>query len=113
VNKSEVIELLKTLRRTYPVVDTSVEGVEHYYKYLRDFPYATARENIDRYILTEKFPPTIADIRGRLGDQLDSQRSKEEADAYFAQIDLWNRTGSPPPDGYWENVRAKLRGDAG
>lgn len=112
MNRVEVIDLLMTIKRNYPNFDTGIDSVDHHCQYLRDFPCEVARENVERHILTERWPPTIADIRGRLGDQMDSQRSKEEAAAYFAQVDLWRRNGSPPPEGYWEQTRSLIRGDA-
>lgn len=112
MNKSEVIELLKILKRTYPNIDTSAEGVEHYCKYLRDFSFAAAKENVKRHIMTDRFPPTIADIRGRLGDQIDSQRSKEETASYFAQLEASRLCNVPPPTGYWEHLRTTIRGDS-
>lgn len=113
MDRLQVIDLLKVIKRTYPLVDVSAEAVDHYCKYLRDFPYEVAIENLERHIKTERFPPTIADIRGRLGDQLDSQRSKADADAYFAQVELWRRNRNPPPPvGYWESMRAQIKGGA-
>lgn len=113
MKESEVIDLLKVIRRAYPTFDCSAESVRHHFKYLRDFPFGAALENVEKHIMTERFPPTIADIRGRLGDQMDSQRSKEETKAYFNQIEFWRNNGSPPPDDYWEKVRRQLRGESG
>lgn len=111
MNRAEVIDLMVLIKRTYPSFDTGRESVDHHCKYLQDYLYAAALENVERHIMTERWPPTIADIRGRLGDKMDSQRSKEEAEAYFAQVELWRQNSSPPPAGYWEMGRAVLRGE--
>lgn len=111
MNKLEVIELLKILKRTYPAVDVSAEGVAHYEKYLLGFPFETARENVEKHIMTDRFPPTIADIRGRLGDQLENQKSKMEAESHIAQMELSHRCNVPPPIGYWEHTRKLIRGE--
>lgn len=108
----QVAELFKIIKRNYPSFDASVEHVKESLKYLEDFPFEAARENVDRHILTEKFPPTIAEIRGRLGDQIESQRSKEATASYFAQIELWKKNASPPPEGMRERIHALLRGDS-
>lgn len=112
MNRAEVIDLMKLIKRSYPGFDVSLEAVEHHEKYLRDFPFGAALQNLERHIKTERFPPTIADIRGRLGDQFESQRSKDEAAAYFAQVELWRRNAAPPPVGYWERGRRLIQGDA-
>jgi len=108
---AEVISLMKVIKRSYPQFDTSPDSVQHHFKFLRDFPSEVALGNIESHIRTERFPPTIADIRGRLGDRLDSKRSKDETAAYFAQLDEWERNASPPPPGWLDGIRAKLRGE--
>lgn len=113
MNKLQVIDLFRLIKRTYPNFDTSAANVEHYAKYLQDFSFEAAVDHLDKYILTERFPPTIADIRGRLGDQMDAQRSKDAAAAHFANLDTWGAASTPPPEGYWQQVMQKLRGDAG
>ncbi|MBO9609186.1 MAG: hypothetical protein J7639_24745 [Paenibacillaceae bacterium] len=112
MDKAEVIDLLKVIKRNYANFDTSVESIEYHLKRLQDFPFEAAAENVERHILTERFPPVIADIRGRLGDQLDSQRSKAEAAEFEAQLESWriNSSLQPPPSGYWDEVRAKIQG---
>ncbi|CAI6087214.1 hypothetical protein [Cohnella sp. JJ-181] len=115
MNRSEVIRIMEVIKRTYPSFDVSAASIDHYAKRLLDFPFDAALENVERHVLTERFPPVLADIRGRLGDQLDSQRSKTEAAAYEAQLEAW-RSGSlasPPPPGYWDEVKAKIRGRSG
>ncbi|MGI2294145.1 hypothetical protein [Paenibacillus sp. GXUN7292] len=111
MNKLQVIDLFGIIKRSYPGFDASPLNVEHFAKYLQDFPYETACENVEKYILTERFAPTIADIRGKLGDQMDSQRSKDAAAAHFANLDVWGAENIPPPAGYWERGRRLLRGE--
>lgn len=108
----EVAQLYREIKKHFPFFDASVEKVKSDYKYLKDFPAETAQENIDRYILTETVEPKIANIRGRLGDLQDSQRSKEAAAKHFANLDEWVSSHKPPPEGYWETVMRKLRGEA-
>lgn len=107
----EVAQLYREIKKHFPFFDASVEKVKADYKYLKDFPVETAQENIDRYILTETVEPKIANIRGRLGDLQDSQRSKEAAAEHFANLDEWVSSHKPPPEGYWETVMRKLRGE--
>lgn len=114
MNRSEVIRIMEVIKRTYPSFDVSAASIDHHFQRLQDFPYEAAAENVERHVLTERFPPVIADIRGRLGDQLDSQRSKADAATYEAQLEVWRESSctNPPPPGYWDAVRAKLRKSA-
>lgn len=113
MKESEVIDLIKIIRQAYPTFDSSAESVRHHFKYLRDFSFEAALENVEKHILTERFPPTIADIRGRLGDQMESQRSKATAAEHFARLDAWGANNTPPPEDYWESIKRKLRGEVG
>jgi hypothetical protein len=110
VNKLQVIEIFSLVKRTYPSFDSSPQSVSHYFKYLQDFPFDVALDNVEKHILTERFPPTIADIRGRLGDQLESERSKHATQEYFDELERARTSGSAPPEGYWENIHAILKG---
>lgn len=108
----EIAELYKLIKKHYPFFDASLAKVREDYQYLKNFPADAARKNIDQHILTETVTPGIAHIRGKLGEQMDSQRSKEQAAAYEAQIEEWSKVDSPPPAGFWESMRAKLRGES-
>jgi Loader and inhibitor of phage G40P. len=108
VTRDDIYELFEEIKQEYPFFDTGEENVERHYKYLQDFPFAAAFQNVVDHIKTNKFPPLISDIRGRLGDLHDSQKSKEEAASFFAQVELWKENCSPPPVGFMDLIRAKL-----
>ncbi|QJD87882.1 replicative helicase loader/inhibitor [Cohnella herbarum] len=113
MNRVEVIDLLMEIKEEYPFFDVSDENIERHFRYLKDFPFEAAMRNVEQYIKTDsKKHPGIADIRGRLGDQLDSQRSKEETANYFAQLEASRLCNSPPPTGYWEHMRTLIRGES-
>ncbi|AKG36124.1 replicative helicase loader/inhibitor [Paenibacillus durus] len=109
MSKAEVAKLVRAIKANYPGYDSSGENIDRLCRYLKDFPYEAAAKNVRQHILTERFPPNVAEIRGRLGDQLDSQRSKEAAAEHFAQLDAWGADNTPPPEGYWESMKQKLR----
>lgn len=111
MNKSEVFDLMIEIKKNYPIVDVSDDEINRHYKHLRDFPFDVALKNLDDYVKVNGFPPKISDIRGKLGDLMDSQRGKERAATHEAQLVEWSQNNTPPPDGYWESVRSKLRGD--
>lgn len=108
----EIAELYRHIKKYYPAFDASIERVKEDQKYLWDFPRATAQANVDEHIRTSKYPPNIAEIRGNLGEQMDAQRSKEAAAAHFTNLDVWSVNGTPPPEGYWESMKRRLRGEA-
>lgn len=109
--RAEVFDLLLEIKSNYPSFDVSDDNVDRHYKYLQDFPFPEAMKNVELHIKTDSFPPKIADIRGRLGDLMDSQRSKEEAAAYEVQLEEWASENKPPPEGFWEQGRQLLRGE--
>lgn len=112
MTRDQVMLIVAELVENYPSFDASEENIDRHFRYLTDFPFDAAMKNIEEHIKTSKFPPIIADIRGRLGDQMDAQRSKDAAQDHFALLDAWIAESTPPPDGYWENMKRKLRGEA-
>lgn len=111
MTKNEVKLIIAELVESYPNFDASDENIDRHFRYLADFPFEVAMQNVEEYIKTNRFPPLIADIRGKLGDQMDAQRSKDAALDHFAQLDAWLASSEPPPEGYWENMKRKLRGE--
>jgi len=104
--------IVAELVESYPSFDDSEDNIDRLYKYLNDFPFEAAMQNVQEHIKTSKFQPLIADIRGTVGDQMDAQRSKDTALDHFAQLDAWLASSEPPPEGYWENMKRQLRGEA-
>lgn len=110
MTKNEVMLLIAELVENYPGFDDSDEIIERHLRYLADFPFEVAMHNVQEHIKTNRYPPLIAEIRGRLGDLMDSQRSKDQAAAFKAQLDEWaEASNTPPPEGYWEAVRQRIR----
>ena len=112
MNRSEVVDLMIEIKQNYPNFDVSDESINRHFKYLHDFPFDAAMQNVEGHVRTERFPPLIADIRGRIGEQIERQREKEETEAYFAQLELWRINASPPPEGMRERIMSLLRGDS-
>jgi hypothetical protein len=114
LNKVEVMDLLEEIKREYPFFDVSDENIERHYKYLQDYPFDAAMRNVEEYIKTDtrRVHPGVGDIRGRLGDQLDSQKSKQSAESYMVRMEQARNSESAPPDGYWELLKSKLSGGA-
>ena len=65
MEKAEFSKLVMVIRSTYPqsqVLATN-EAVSVWYELLADLPYPAAAAAIQKWVSSEKWPPTIADIR--------------------------------------------------
>jgi len=113
MHRGEVAKLLMILLDNYPNVDATDESVDRLQRYLHDFPFEQAVKNVKQHILTSKFPPNIAEIRGGLGEQVEKQRMKEETNTFFEKLDSWKKGSAPPPAGLKEALYAKLRKNDG
>lgn len=68
--------------------------------------------NLNYHIDTKEFFPKIADItRYDLLPLKNHDTLRLETAEQFALLEHWSKNDDPPPDGYWESVKAKLRGD--
>lgn len=112
MNKSEVVELLKTIKRAYTGVDVSAESIDHYCKFLNDVPYEFAIQNVEEHIRTNRFPPVIAEIRGKYAEMVESDRMKRLSQEHLANLETWRSNPAEPPSEYWEIVKSKIRGNA-
>jgi hypothetical protein len=108
VDRSDVILLFAELVENYPNFDDSEANIDRHYKYLHDLPFDVAMKNIEQHIMTSKWPPTIAEIRGSLGEQIERNRMKAATDEYFAAREEAAKNACPPPPGWKEAVYAKL-----
>lgn len=112
MNKAEVAMLVRAIKANYPGFDSSSENIDRLTGLLRDFPYEVALGNVRQHILTERFPPNVAEIRGRLGEQLERERMREATEQHFENLEAWSAAAKPPPAGYWEEVKRRIRGEA-
>lgn len=108
MNKAEVAKLVRAIKANYPGYDSSGENIDRLCRYLHDFPYEAAVENVRQHILTERFPPNIAEIRGRIGDQIDRDRMREQTREMFDEWDRKAARAVPPPSGLKERLYERL-----
>lgn len=78
MTREEFKTLVKGMKAVYaqPTFIPDQDAFNVWFELLKDIPYQQANVAIQKYMLTEKFPPTIADIRERTG--LYSQKSRKE-----------------------------------
>lgn len=112
MDKAQVYDLLIEIKENYPNFDVSPENVDRHLKYLHDFSFEAAMQNVDEHVKTGKYYPNIAEIRGRLGEQIEREQMKVLTEQHFANLDTWSTNSKPPPEGYWDDVKRKIRGKA-
>lgn len=86
MNREQVKEIFKILAYAYPKFEVSSEKIDFWLKYLKDQNPATVMRNTERYVLENKFPPSIADLRER---QLESYSSN-----IINQIKEWEQNAA-------------------
>ena len=69
MTREEFKTLVKGMKAVYaqPTFIPDQDAFNVWFELLKDIPYQQANVAIQKYMLTEKFPPTIADIRESLG----------------------------------------------
>lgn len=108
---AEVAKLYKYIKVRFPFFDASIEKVKADHEHLEKIPYEVALENIKQYEQTDTATPSMPHIIGRYFEHMRAQKSKDAALDHFAKLDAWISDSTPPPEGYWENVKRKLRGE--
>lgn len=70
MEREEFKTLVKGMKAVYaqPTFIPDQDAFNVWYELLKDVPYVQANIAIQKYMLTEKFPPTIADIRTKAND---------------------------------------------
>lgn len=66
MNKSETIKLFSLIANAYDMFDVTEEKVELWSGMLADQEFPNVLENFKNHVQREKFPPSIADLRGVL-----------------------------------------------
>lgn len=86
MTKDEFKTLVKGMKAAYPqptfIPDKDAFNV--WFALLQDIPYSTAQMAIQKHMMTERFPPTIADIRA--GASAVAERMPEE----MGELEAWS-----------------------
>ncbi|MEK3987436.1 hypothetical protein MHB77_29325 [Paenibacillus sp. FSL K6-3166] len=112
MKRAQVIDLLVKIAEEYNQVDTSDSEINRLYENLKDFPFDVAYENIRQHMLTNPWPPKIAQIRGGSGDLRDKGLLKDQTSEYFAERDRSRAAAKPVPAGWKEELYARLKSGA-
>lgn len=63
MTKRQVAELLKFINDIYPNMDVTQSRIDTWSKMLKDQNPAIVMKNAEKYAVSNKFPPSIADLR--------------------------------------------------
>lgn len=79
-----------------------------WYKALQDIPYPTLNKAATNYIMTNKYPPTIADIRS-LSYRLTTQPDMLSSAAWNQLLRALRQAYAPDAETYWEQLPERTR----
>lgn len=109
MTQGEIVELFKAITLSYPSFrlpdNMAKEQVRHWHSHLKDVPFEVAMANLDSYVMHNRFPPTIADIRAGYQIERSEVPSVDETRKYLAEMDELRARAVPMP----EHVREELR----
>jgi hypothetical protein len=72
VTRDEVKEVFKVISSVYSQFEVTKEKVDVWYRLLKEQNPAVVMRNTERYVLENKFPPTIADLREKVHESYQS-----------------------------------------
>lgn len=81
MNREQVKEVFKLIVNVYPKFEVTSEKVDTWARLLKDQNPAVVMRNAEKYILDQKFPPTIADLRER--------RLAAHSNAHLEKVKQW------------------------
>lgn len=89
MKREQVIEVFKLIKNVYPNFEVSTEKVDIWTGLLKGQNPAVIMKNTEQYILTQKFAPTIADLR----ENTSEARNNDILD----QVKQWEREAVGKP----------------
>ena len=89
MDRKHVIEVFKVIKGVYPSFEVSTEKVDLWTRLLKDQNPAIIMRNAERYVLNQKFPPTIADLR--------EVRLEAHSNDFLQKVKEWEKNASGKP----------------
>lgn len=106
MDREEFKVIVKAMKAVYtdPKFIPDKDAFEVWYALLGDLSYEQANIAVQKYMLTEKFPPTIADIRDKAVEIV------EDVDTSMSELQAWSLVRKAIGNGYYhaEEEYAKL-----
>ncbi|MGO4369350.1 hypothetical protein AB4Z21_00885 [Paenibacillus sp. MCAF20] len=115
MEKKQARFILYKASAAYPnQIELEDETIAVWEERLADVPFEWGVSNLDYHIDRSPYFPKIADIaRYDLKPVQNNAVLRLEAAEQFAYLEHWSSADSDPPEGYWEEIKAKLRGGDG
>lgn len=89
MDRKHVIEVFKVIKGVYPLFEVSTEKVDLWARLLKDQNPAVIMRNTEKYVLNQKFPPTIADIR--------EVKLEAHSNDFLKKVAMWESEASGKP----------------
>lgn len=89
MERAEFKTLVKGMKAVYaqPTFIPDQDAFNVWYELLKDLPYEQANIAIQKYMLTEKFPPTISDIRTKANEIV------AQVEESMSELEAWSLVG--------------------
>ncbi|GGJ61801.1 replicative helicase loader/inhibitor [Virgibacillus salexigens] len=83
MNRENVYEVLKLLSNAYPSFDFDQSKIDTWTRLLKDQNPAVIMQNAERYVLENKFPPSLSDLR--------VTKKEAHTKSFLNTLDKWER----------------------
>ncbi len=95
--------IMASLKSAYPSWNIDEHGLNLWYKTLQDIPYPVLNKAAVNYVMTNKFAPTIADLR-ELSYRLSNDAPMLAPSAWNQLIRALRQAYSPDAEMYWDQL---------
>lgn len=108
MKKSELIQILTILRNTYNnfTFDDFKENL--WFDLLQDLPDGTGLANVREHVMSNKYPPTIADIRTSKEEEIEEDPEIRARNIEIA-LSAWVRDGNDPEAFVYESDGGSIK----
>lgn len=86
MNRDQVKEVFKLIVNVYPQFEVTGEKLDIWTKMMKGQNPAVVMRNAERYVLENKFPPTIADLR--------EKKRASQSTSHLEKVKEWERNAS-------------------
>lgn len=90
MNREDMKKVFKVIASVYPQFEVSTEKLDLWTRVMREHDPVGVLINAERYVLSNKFPPTIADIKA-------PPKSEAHSKSYLDKIKRWEAEASGGP----------------
>ncbi len=89
---------MAVIKTAFPHFEISEPVVRLWHDYVSEIHFDRAKNNLQKYIKANRFPPTIADIMRIEDDVTGHGQLLLQTVERFAELEEWERKAVPPPE---------------